>query len=139
MACPYYVMTLSVKNREKMLFKVCAGDLCGQHSIFCHRNVACLLTDHNTQGIGRLAHAKRSSVTQAEMLRQIHVMTNREDAPYRDYTSSRYYHGSIMKRGILEEYVFNQAGIDACVYDVAGALIVIKRNFPLETDQSTGF
>ena len=76
-------------------------------------------------------------MAQPEMLRKVHVVTDRENTSYGNNSPTRYNHSTVVERGVLEEYILYQAGIDVGVDYVAGLLVVVERHLPLEAYERT--
>ena len=71
-------------------------------------DVACLFADHDGKGIGLLADAFCGTVAKAELLGYVEVMADGQDARGSCYPALHDYHGSVVQRAVLEEYVLDE-------------------------------
>ena len=116
---------LQIRGRESYLKRSVPG----------HRYVACFFTHYNAYGICYLAHAESCAVTQAQFLGYMHIMAHRQYTTGRGNPPSRYNHGAVMQRRILEKYIFYEPRVYIGIYYVPGLLIIHKRYIALKHDQ----
>lgn len=109
-----------------------------KRAVTCHGDVACLLAHYDADGIRDLTQAQGRTVTQAEALRDIHVMAYGKYAPHGHNAVGGDYHGTVMEGGVLEEDIFDQAHIDVGIDYVAGFLIVGQGHLALHAYQCAG-
>ena len=119
------------------MLQVKSRNLYRELSVAGHRYVAGLLAYDNAYGISHLAHSESGAVTQSQLLGDIHVVAHRQDTAYRHNPLVGYNHGSVVEGRVLEENVFNKAGIDVGIDNVASLFIIAQRHFPLEDNEGT--
>lgn len=90
-----------------------------QASAVSQRDIAALFRNYYCNGVSGLGYAECRAVTQTERARNIAVMAYRQDAARRNYLVAVDDHRAVVERRVLEKYVFDQTGVDLCVYDVA--------------------
>ena len=132
---PVFVSEFSFHEHTFQTFCIHMGQIL---IIIGSSNSSCLLTYHYGQSIGFLADASGGTVAQAKFLGDVQVVADGQDAGRGRYLSAGYYHGSVVKGRVLEEYVFYEALGNLCLYTLAGADKVAQRQVVLHHYECTG-
>ena len=77
-------------------------------------------------------------MTQTESAGHVGVVTDRKDAAGGFDFAIVDYQRSVVKGGVFEEDVFNEACVDRGVDDVAAFLVVVERHILLDNNQGSG-
>ena len=107
--------------------------------ILCNRNVACLLGDHNCDGVGNFGNTHCRTVAQAKTARDIQVVRHRQYALGSHNAPASYNHSTIVQRSILEEYSLDKTLTDIGIYWLARLDNIIKRHLLFNDNKRTHF
>ena len=100
-------------------------------------DVARLFAHHDCQGVGLFADAFCGTMSKTELLWNVEVVTDGQDARSCCYPSFRDYHGAVVKRTVLEENVLDEPLCYLGVNLFARSHELAKRQVVLQDDEGS--
>ena len=106
--------------------------MCAKHIRVCRCDVACFFAHHDGKSVALFADAFCSSVTKSELLGDVEVVADGQDARSCRNPSVCDNHRSVVKRAVLEEDILDESlcylGIDffSCSHELAKGKVVLQ-------------